>query len=305
VKDEHSLIHLYNTFYFYIICNLYFFFFLVDFMSSSFLSTVAFILILVKTSTVPIISATPSPTTPCIPADVLCATPTTVNHVTGDCTRQTIDLSPMAPCCDYQSTYNTDVCPSPATSSPTSSTFAPSRCRSAELDAAICADPDQCASMILTMVITPTVQTAPCCETCACFGDPHCESFSRVIDTWVLCDARSKQGSGTEAECLKQLDQNGNTCVWLPSDLPGGKWQIGLHGSECVFDSQSGPLPSMLMYQADDFGLNLVLGERAIITQARLSSNGRLFTMTSDDCFNDFFANTNPWRNEEGVVDNP
>src|SRR5262249_9228308 len=130
------------------------------------------------------------------------------------------------------------------------------------------------------------------------YGDPHCQSFSGQSDTWVVCDSRVVKGQTSQcteskAMCLKQRDNLGATCVWQPNPS-GQNWNIGLQGSQCIFSSKQHP-PNMTMYKADNFSLELILGERAIIQsiaiQDRNSGNG--YYLSAADCLQPVEF---PWR---------
>lgn len=241
----------------------------------------------------------------CIPANSLCASAPSIGKVIGDCQSQEITLPSVPPCCHARSVFTGPVCP--PTNPPN-----PRNCRYVTLDSPACKAAGRCRAMYLSVGISTEKSTEKCCETCTCYGDPHCESFDGTIDTWVLCDARTPQGTLdkcpiTEKQCLKEKDHNGNQCVWL-TPPKGTKWHLGLMGSQCVFNGGIGPLPEMLMYKADDFELRLVLGERGIITQAKMKTNGSFFSITSQSCFDDYEAldkdpKAIPWRNINGVAD--
>jgi len=242
---------------------------------------------------------------PCTPANALCSSAPLVAHVVGDCEPQTINLQALPSCCHARSAPTGPVC---APEIPPKGR----NCRTISLDAPACRAASECRAMLLNFNITTQKSNTKCCDTCTCYGDPHCESFTGVIDTWVLCDARTPQGSAdkcpiTKGQCLSERDHNGNQCKWIEAPK-GTKWQIGLMGSQCIADAANGPLPRMQMYKADDFTLDLILGERAIITQVLLSTDGSYFTMTSDACYEDYEKlikdpNAIPWRNDKGIAD--
>lgn len=243
---------------------------------------------------------------PCVPDpnQYLCGDLTTVVPIRNDCKTQNITLDPIEPCCPMNPVPKpANVCPLPPNSEP--------KCRYVELSHGACLTADECRAMVLRMSIEKTIQPDKCCETCACYGDPHCESFAGIIDTWVLCDARTKKKgvSGcpiTESQCVLERDHNGNPCFWRPN-IPGVKWNTGLMGSQCIFDMENQELPGLQMYKADDFEIFLKLGERGIISHASIDSNGGTFTMTSEACFEEYFKaangedpNATPWRNDDG-----
>ena len=60
-----------------------------------------------------------------------------------------------------------------------------------------------------------------------------------------------------------------------------------------MFDTENQQLPNLLMYKADDFEMNLRLGERGIIYESRIQSSSKLYLLNADNCFDDFFAQKN------------
>lgn len=142
--------------------------------------------------------------------------------------------------------------------------------------------------LLIITIDFPEVSSGSCCKTCQCYGDPNCVSFNGVADEWVLCDGRhwtadaTLQCEVTEEMCKTQTDHLGNDCVWLNTE--NRYWPIGLYGSPCQPDWDPENLPVMNMYSADDFKLELVLGERGIINKAIITNDVGVYTLTSDDC---------------------
>jgi len=181
------------------------------------------------------------------------------------------------------------------------STYVQPKCRAVALSNAVCATASSCKGKTMTLKLSFETNNQTCCSSCTCYGDPHCESFAGKSDTWVVCDAREAVGltgrcTETRAMCLKQLDNAGSTCVWTPPPATT-TWNVALQGSECMFANPQVP-PQMTMYQADNFSLTLVLGERAVITGITVkdvNSGAGGYYLSAQNCMfpNGQFA----WRN--------
>jgi hypothetical protein len=72
--------------------------------------------------------------------------------------------------------------------------------------------------------LVPTVFTfAPSfnhARRCSCTGDPHCNSFSGIENSWILCNGRKQSANGcviNKAFCKNTIDQNGNPCQFIKS----------------------------------------------------------------------------------------
>jgi len=206
----------------------------------------------------------------------------------------------MEPCCRLQA-EKSDVCDTPSAPGEV-------KCRSVTINNAACptTSTDFCDVQAMTLDMSLTFQTAnqTCCSSCTCYGDPHCEAFDGQTDTWVVCDARvikpnteNQQCPLSKSMCLQQLDNLGNPCVWQPNPT-GKKWNIALQGSQCIFSNQLQP-PTMIMYKADNFTLELIMGERSII-QALLitdTNSGAGYYMSAADCVSMAGSDPpGPWR---------
>lgn len=241
------------------------------------------------------LSPTQKPTTYCDPnaaKSPLCGAQNLFASVPGDCKSTKVDFGNFEPCCEAQTVL----------SDPCHIEDGFGKCRTATITNAVCSSQNmECQAIALKMSFEVYRKPGTCCETCSCYGDPHCESFNGVIDTWLLCDARVRDSPTSttchisQTSCVKQLDHNGNPCVWR-KPLTGSSWLFGLWGSQCMFSTGRQDLPEMTMYKADDFSLKLRLGERGIIVQARVEDNGKLYIINAEDCWDDFLKNKNPWR---------
>jgi hypothetical protein len=190
----------------------------------------------------------------------------------GTCGSQTVNIGP------YDSS-----CPSKHSSN---------ECTYTELSKPACDKLPCSGATKLHVKLQSKLPPGSCCRRCTCYGDPHCQSFNGVKDSWILCDARETVPGKpwcklTAPMCRKQLDHNGNQCVWTPA-LPGKKWSIPLQGSQCTRNPE-GPDPYILMYKADSFSLLATLGERGIISGIKMTLNNKDYEMTGEDCF------SNPW----------
>jgi len=171
------------------------------------------------------------------------------------------------------------------------------KCRVATVSAPVCQSAVTCAGKTMSLALSFVNNNATCCSSCTCYGDPHCDDFAGQSDTWITCDARVplvKTGAcaETKAMCLKQLDNNGDTCAWQASSKP---WDVALQGARCVFANKNKP-PTMLMYAADNFSLALVLGERSVITTVAINDtgSGSGYILSAYNCMNP--GGQNPWR---------
>lgn len=220
----------------------------------------------------------------------LCNEPPQVTVVPGDCTAASVDLGPLQPCCGLQSIAG--------------NAGASETCRYTEIDKPLC-NSLICAEATVNFTIQAEVRTGTCCETCSCWGDPHCEAFNGTTDQWVLCDARVRSGNTcvqSRTQCSQELDHNGNACRWRNRNgaaLQG--WNVALQGSPCVPDT-SGDAPVMDMYSFQGFSTSLVLGERGIIEQMIVRDGDNQYILTSKNCFN---SPNSPWRAEEDAKSGP
>jgi hypothetical protein len=165
-------------------------------------------------------------------------------------------------------------------------------CRYIELDKPSCRELPCSGDLKMKLTLNTETPKGNCCNRCTCYGDPHCESFSGYQDTWVLCDARNYNTRRNNCPlskniCKKQKDYYGNNCVWKKSKK-GKKWNVGLLGSQCT---SNGPDPHLLMYSADDFSIDLTMGERAIITDVDTRLDGVDFHLNAEKCFDE----VDPW----------
>ncbi len=226
----------------------------------------------------------------------LCGSSEVIAYSSGTCKNEVIELGSVEPCCEVQTVL----------SDPCHVDDGYAKCRTATLMNGMCsANAAACDAISLKISLEVVNKEGTCCETCSCYGDPHCESFSGTVDTWLLCDARERSSTNpskcsiTKNACSKQKDHNGNTCVWR-SNPNGAAWNFGLQGSQCSFDTVKSGYPEMVMYKADDFKLTLRLGERGIILQTRIIDNNKLYILNADDCWDDYLKNQkNPWRADD------
>lgn len=234
------------------------------------------------------------------PKSPLCSSEPVVGKVTGDCSSQVVSVASREPCCQLESLALTNGCASASDAA----------CRTVELNNAICgasAGNARCSKMSLKFKLEVEKKTGTCCETCACWGDPHCEAFSGKNDTWIICDSRKKSGKNdcsiNKGICDGERDHNGNPCKWVGGN--GKSWNVGLQGSQCVFDQKNQDLPFITMYVFEGFSAIIDLGERGVITQLKLKSKTGEFYLAADNCFNGYVNGVNPWRAVEGAPSPP
>lgn len=232
------------------------------------------------------------------PASPLCMSQTVTTKIKGNCEDEFVSMQSRAPCCNLAAIANDpNGCPS---------TDGSATCRYVELNKPFCsADKSgECIKGSVLFTMSVETGTGTCCESCSCWGDPHCESFDGKNDTWILCDSRVKKPYGCglgKQVCLQQKDHMGNDCRWIDSKKP---WNVGLKGSQCVFDMENQAPPVINMYEFNNFKVEVDLGERGILTQLKVKSRSGNFYLTSDDCFDDF-KQRSPFRKEEGAAAAP
>eukprot|EP00514_Thraustochytrium_sp_LLF1b_P009412 CAMPEP_0184553728 /NCGR_PEP_ID=MMETSP0199_2-20130426/33053_1 /TAXON_ID=1112570 /ORGANISM="Thraustochytrium sp., Strain LLF1b" /LENGTH=1415 /DNA_ID=CAMNT_0026949571 /DNA_START=78 /DNA_END=4325 /DNA_ORIENTATION=- len=137
-------------------------------------------------------------------------------------------------------------------------------------------------------------QTASCCDTCSCFGDPECISFDGTRDEWILCDGRNNNTcTVTQRKCEKKKDHAGNACQYIKDDPT--KWvSREISGSPCQPDWALSGYPSMTMYETGGFKTELTLGERGVIRELSLAlSSGEKLRINADKCFS---QGTKAWK---------
>eukprot|EP00924_Labyrinthula_sp_SR-Ha-C_P014669 augustus_masked-scaffold_74-processed-gene-0.12-mRNA-1 protein AED:1.00 eAED:1.00 QI:0/-1/0/0/-1/1/1/0/505 len=132
-----------------------------------------------------------------------------------------------------------------------------------------------------------------CCDSCTCYGDPQCISFTGEEKMWLLCDGREIPDEDsifdlcriTERRCSKELDHTGRQCQYLADDPRGVGWTVGMLGSPCVPNPESEP-SVITMYSAPsvNYELSLQQGERGIITDVFLELNCGRFELNARTC---------------------
>jgi len=198
------------------------------------------------------------------------------------CVSQDIVSKPYAPCCDDGSSR--PFCEDGRKSR--SVTFSGIiGCNDPGQGEASCIHPAE--TLFLSIDISTQSKPGSCCSECSCSGDPHCYSFDAKLDDFIICDGRDVNlgCEVTEAVCLTQKDQLGNTCMFDSKS------------QKCEKDMLSEP-PIMLFYQNGETSVTLELGERGIISRIIIKEVNsadkslNILTLTSDDCIN---FPKNPW----------
>lgn len=177
-------------------------------------------------------------------------------------------------------------------------------------DFSLCEDGD-CAQyqMVIRPNFIPNDGTDGCCDSCTCYGDPQCISFTGEEKMWMLCDGREIPREDsifdlcriTERRCSKESDHAGNTCEYLADDPQGRGWVVGKQGSPCVPNPDSPP-SVITMYEAPtvNYKLSLQQGERGIITDVYLDLNCGSFVLNARTCLE---AGRNAWEYDEDEFD--
>ena len=174
-------------------------------------------------------------------------------------------------------------------------------CKTVELERESCPQLPCMGNMTLRLDIeTENPTQGSCCKSCTCYGDPHCESFSGYKESWIICDARRILPNQPHCRmakpiCEKQLDYDGNKCVWDPK-YKRNTWSVAKKGSPCMYSKDS-VSPIMNMYSFKDFYVEATIGDRGIITQMDIlmENDGSLMihTLNARKCFKDGIEN--PW----------
>ncbi len=147
-----------------------------------------------------------------------------------------------------------------------------------------------------------------CCDTCKCYGDPHCISFSGTKDEWVTCDTRvptdnnggckgtNRRSSEHERECYGEgnaffQENSRSKCKYNGA----ANWDWTNKGSRCQINPNWEP--TMVMYEGPGpFLVSNVMGERGIIEKVIVSDNGVSYSLDSkagaEGCMT--------WRDAEG-----
>jgi len=139
-------------------------------------------------------------------------------------------------------------------------------------------------------------ERSTCCDSCTCYGDPRCVSFSGYFESWLVCDARAPREGGvngeharcviSEEKCRTQRDHDMNLCQWRSlKEIDDDKWTVGLHGSRCSLNESSSEL-WMLMYEADSYKIEVNMGERGTIFNTKLTLGSDEYLINADDCIN-------------------
>jgi len=202
---------------------------------------------------------------------------------TNLCMSQDIKWS-MPSCCSAES-IDANACPKKP--EPT--------CRIVELSTPFSVSTDECCAELALTFEWSQISTS-CCRTCSCFGDPHCIGFNDQVDSWIICDGRTKNEDAVYGKelfcpikknaCEGQLDHLGNKCVYKNT----GKETVDESGSPC--QSTYAEPATMVMYKTEKFELLLSLGDRGIIDGVRLTNGDQVYYAKSQPC-----ASTNmPWR---------
>ncbi|CAK9026336.1 Uncharacterized protein SCF082_LOCUS17454 [Durusdinium trenchii] len=181
-----------------------------------------------------------------------------------------------------------------STTSSSSSDSGDAVCKSVALDRAFCdvdSRPD-CETLVtdasgMLIEIDFAAVDDNCCRTCKCFGDPECVAFDGTMDEWILCDGRVINKDGVcrqkEERCIRNKDHMGNACAWLRSDPEYNSFDED--GSPCQPDFTNSGQPELEMYYFDGFGVTLTIGERGVTTDVKVKTKNSVFTLNSDECF--------------------
>ena len=210
-------------------------------------------------------------------------------------------LTEMNECCAPKDT-------SPVTAEPLDQNYEFSRFSQAcnpicdEDNAAQCCDElDEDDELRVKIVFSGSERDALCCDSCTCYGDPRCISFSGLKTSWIPCDARDARTADSRNFCLSTRDMceritdpAGNQCVWLPNGATSANWNVLRRGGPCkpIGNDREGEFSCMTMYETETFSMCLKQGDRGILVQAIVKLGDDEYVINAEDCLND----AQPWR---------
>jgi len=175
-------------------------------------------------------------------------------------------------------------------------------CRVVELSTPFSASTDECCAE-LELTFEWSKNAASCCRACSCFGDPHCISFEGKVDTWIICDGRTKNEGAVygkelicpikKGACEGQLDHLGNQCTFK------NLGPVSEFGSPC--QTSSPEKASIIMHKSKNFELSLFLGERGIIESIRIKNGENFYHVNAQACTTMIM----PWRDSPDATKPP
>lgn len=137
-----------------------------------------------------------------------------------------------------------------------------------------------------------------CCESCTCYGDPRCISFSGKKESWIPCDARDARTAddrnfclSTRELCESTTDPAGNSCVFFPNGDTSQGWSVLQNGGPCKAVGE-GEFSCLTMYETESFGMCLKQGDRGIIVSAVVTLGSEDYVIDAEECL----ANAQPWK---------
>lgn len=173
-------------------------------------------------------------------------------------------------------------------------------------EAQCCDELDGDDELRMKIVFSGSERDALCCDSCTCYGDPRCISFSGLKKSWIPCDARDARTAddrnfclSTREVCESLTDPAGNQCVFLPSGDTSANWNVLQRGGPCkaIGGDREGEFSCMTMYETETFGMGLKQGDRGILVQAVVKLGDDEYVIDAEECLED----TQPWR----IVQNP
>lgn len=180
-----------------------------------------------------------------------------------------------------------------------------------------CGDLKNADTLTFKVAFTGTERDGVCCDSCTCFGDPRCISFSGVKQAWIPCDARDTTQRWSNGVCRlsrdvceEQKDPDGNNCVWDYSQgLADSSWDVSKLGSPCMSMVDSWLTMYKTVTENDHtFEFNLLQGaggERGNIREARLIVDNVGYTISATTCLSSDmpFAPVPDFQYERVVLD--
>ena len=153
-------------------------------------------------------------------------------------------------------------------------------------------------SLRVKVVFSGSERDALCCESCTCYGDPRCISFSGQKRSWIPCDARDASTAddrkfclSTQTLCESLEDPAGNTCQWFPNGPTSDGWNVLQNGGPCKAVG-AGEFSCLTMYETETFGMCLKQGDRGILVDAVVKLGNTEYMINAEECL----STSQPWR---------
>ena len=163
---------------------------------------------------------------------------------------------------------------------------------------ACCNELDSGDVLRVKIVFSGSERDALCCDSCTCYGDPRCISFTGQKRSWIPCDARDANTADDRKFCLSTRslcetleDPAGNQCQWFPNGPTSDGWNVLRNGGPCKAVG-AGEFSCLTMYETETFGMCLKQGDRGILVQAIVKLGNVEYVIDAAECL----SSSQPWR---------